>query len=301
MIRPVSTYSIVARDPGTGELGAAVQSHYFSVGPIVPWVEPGVGAVCTQSMVEISYGPEGLEGMREGQGAPETLARLLAADSASAVRQVAMVDSQGRVAVHTGARCIAAAGHVAGEQFSVQANMMDGPEVWPAMARAFREAPGDLAERMLVALEAAEGAGGDVRGRQSAALVLARPERATRPWEGRTMDLRVEDHPEPLQELRRLVRLRRAYNFEDEGDGHVAAGRMNEAKVAYARAAELASDVDELVFWNGVALLGAGERDEARGILRPLFRRDARWSRLLPRLVPAGILPADPEDFKDLM
>jgi uncharacterized Ntn-hydrolase superfamily protein len=228
-------------------------------------------------------------------GSREALARLIAADSASAVRQVAMVDAAGSVAAHTGSRCIAAAGHMVGEGFSVQANMMEGPEVWPAMAAAFRAAQGDLAERMLAALDAAEVAGGDVRGRQSAAMVVAGATRASRPWEGRIMDLRVEDHPDPLAELRRLVRLRRAYNFEDEGDGHVAAGRMPEARIAYERASDLAPEVDELTFWRGVALLGAGEETEAGAILGPLLKRDPRWARLLPRLVPAGILPGLPE------
>ena len=287
----VSTYSIIARDPATGQMGAAVQSHYFSVGPIVPWAEAGVGAVCTQSLVDVSYGPLGLEGMREGQSAPEALARLLGADDGAPVRQVAMLDAAGRVAAHTGRRCIAAAGHLVGESFSVQANMMENPGVWPAMAAAYRAAAGDLAERMLCALEAAEAAGGDVRGRQSAALVVVQRDRAEQPWMGRLMELRVEDAPEPLAELQRLVRLRRAYNFEDEGDAHMGAGRLEAARVAYAEAARLAPEVDELVFWEAVALLNAGEEADALERFRPLFRKDARWAKLLGRLAPSGLVP----------
>src|SRR5688572_22218913 len=215
---PVTTYSIVARDPATGEMGVAVQSHYFSVGPIVPWAEAGIGAVATQSLVLVDYGPNGLALMRGGMSAPAALDSLRKADPNPDVRQVAMVDTQGRVAAHTGAMAIPAAGHQTGNQYSVQANLMDKATVWPAMAKAFEAAKGDLAERMMQALEAAEKEGGDIRGRQSAAILIVKATSSGKPWVDRVMDLRVEDHPEPLVELRRLIDLRRAYNASDAGE-----------------------------------------------------------------------------------
>jgi len=206
-VRPVATYSIVARDSATGELGVAVQSHWFSVGAVVPWAEAGVGAVATQSFIDPSYGALGLDLMRAGKSAPEALAALLAADAQRDVRQVGMVDARGRVARHTGRLCIPAAGDQAGAQYVVQANLMERATVWPAMARAFEAATGDLAERLMAALEAAEAEGGDIRGRQSAALLVVKAHSTGRPWADRRFDLRVEDHPEPLPELRRLLRL----------------------------------------------------------------------------------------------
>src|SRR5512136_1136055 len=216
--RPVHTYSIVARDPATGELGVAVQSHWFSVGSGVSWAEAGVGAVATQSFVDPSYGPLGLALMRAGRAAPDALAGLLPADGGRDVRQVAMIDAQGRVAAHTGKKCIAEAGHRVGKDYSVQANLMASDRVWPAMAKAFEEAKGDLADRMLAALDAAQAAGGDIRGQQSAALVVVAGTPSGRPWEDRVFDLRVEDHPRPLEELRRLVGVARAYAHMNAGD-----------------------------------------------------------------------------------
>jgi uncharacterized Ntn-hydrolase superfamily protein len=220
--RPVSTYSIVARDAATGELGVAVQSHWFSVGSVVPWAEAGVGAVATQSFVDPSYGPLGLQLMRAGKSAPEALQALLAGDSGRDVRQVGMVDASGKVATHTGRLDIPQAGGQAGDGYVVQANLMDKATVWPAMARAFEGAKGDLAERMLAALDAAEAEGGDIRGRQSSALLVVKAKSSGRPWADKLFDLRVEDHPDPLVELRRLVRVQRAYNHMTAGDDCVA-------------------------------------------------------------------------------
>jgi uncharacterized Ntn-hydrolase superfamily protein len=299
--RPVHTYSIVARDPETGELGVAVQSHWFSVGSTVPWAEAGVGAVATQSFVDPSYGKLGLEMMRAGRGAPESLAGLLAADSASQVRQVGMIDARGGVAAHTGEKCIAAAGHIVGENFSVQANMMEKDSVWPAMARAYRETKGDLAERMLAALEAAEAQGGDIRGRQSAALIVVSGKASGRPWADRRFDLRVDDHPAPLKELRRLVTLQRAYNLMNEGDLALERNDTQAALKAYSGAEALAPGNAEMVFWHAVSLVNVGKVDEAVPLLRKVYKEDPRWKELLQRLPKSGLLPEDPKLMNRLL
>ncbi|WP_164014890.1 DUF1028 domain-containing protein [Pyxidicoccus trucidator] len=293
--RPVHTYSIVARDAATGELGVAVQSHWFSVGSTVPWAEAGVGAIATQSFVDPSYGKLGLDLMRAGRSAPDALKGLLAADSASAVRQVAMIDTQGRVSAHTGASCIAAAGHIVGEGFSVQANMMERDTVWPAMAKAFRESKGDLAERMLAALEAAEAQGGDIRGKQSAAIIVVAAKPSGRPWMDRKFDLRVDDAPEPLKELRRLVTLQRAYNFMNEGDLALEHKDTDGALKAYASAEKLAPGNAEMVFWHAISLVGVGRVDEALPLLQRTYKADPRWRELVTRLPKAGLLPDDPK------
>ncbi|HEU4978998.1 MAG TPA: DUF1028 domain-containing protein, partial [Solirubrobacteraceae bacterium] len=220
------TYSIVARDPETGELGAAVQSHWFSVGPIVPWVRADVGTVCTQAIAEPSYGPRLLDALAGGAGAREALGALLADDEQARFRQVAVVDAQGEVAVHTGERCIAYAGDAAGAGFSAQANMMANGAVWPAMARAFEAAAGPLSRRLMAAHHAAEAEGGDARGRQSAAILVARP--GAEPWR-HAIDLRVDDHPEPLAELDRLLDLSDAYELATQGDDLTGEGRHDEA------------------------------------------------------------------------
>ena len=295
------TYSVVARDPATGELGVAVQSHWFSVGSVVPWAEAGVGAVATQSFVEPSYGPLGLALMRAGKPAPEALKALLAGDSGAAVRQVAMVDARGGVAAHTGENCIPAAGHVTGPQFSVQANLMESPLVWPAMAKAFEASRGDLAERMLAALEAAQGAGGDIRGMQSAALLVVKGTSTGRPWSDTVFNLRVEDSPEPLTELKRLIRLQRAYNHASAGDEHAAAGKMDQALKEYGEAARLAPEVLELPYWEAVALASNGRLEEALPIFRDVFAKEPQWADLTPRLPSVGLLPDDPELLRKIL
>jgi uncharacterized Ntn-hydrolase superfamily protein len=293
--RPVSTYSIVAVDTVSGEIGVAVQSHWFSVGSVVPWAEPGVGAVATQSFVEPAYGPRGLALMRTGVPAPEALAALLRADPDAAVRQVAMIDARGRVASHTGASNIPAAGSHVGTGYAVQANLMRNADVWPAMARAFETTPGDLAERLLVALEAAEAAGGDIRGRQSAALVVVGGSRSARPWE-RHFDLRVEDHPDPLGELRRLLRVARAYRAATDGDNFLTDGQVDSALAAYTRAAAILPDEatnGELAYWQAVTLADLGRIDEAIPLFRRAFGQDPSWIELLWRLPAVGLLGAD--------
>ena len=288
------TYSIVARDPVTGDFGVAVQSHWFQVGPAVPWVEAGVGAVATQSFTRVDYGPLGLALMRSGKSPSEALASLLATDAQKDVRQVAMVDRHGAVAAWTGPKCIAAAGDRQGKGYSVQANLMDNPGVWPAMAAAYEGASGDLAERLLVALEAAERAGGDIRGRQSAALVVVRAESTGKPWEDRLVDLRVDDAEAPLVELRRLLVLHRAYAEMNQGDEAAAKEEWSAAVGHYTKAAELAPGIAELPFWEAVTLFMAGREEEALPIFAAVFAREERWATLVPRLPASGLLPADP-------
>ena len=287
------TYSIVARDPATGELGVAVQSHWFSVGSSVAWAEAGIGAVATQSFVDPSYGKLGLDLMRMGKSAPEALKALLAADEAREVRQVAMIDFQGRLAAHTGDKCIIAAGHITGKDYSVQANLMLNDKVWPAMARAFESAQGDLAERMMAALEAAQAAGGDIRGRQSAALVVVSGKPSGRPWTDRIFDLRIEDHPEPLKELRRLLVLARAYQHMNRGDLAVEKNDNEGALREYSAAARLAPDNLEMVYWHAIALANMGRLEDALPLFRKVFSADRNWATLTPRLVKSGLLPND--------
>jgi len=292
-LRPVHTFSIVARDPATGELGVAVQSHWFSVGPIVPWIEAGVGAVATQSFVDPSYGKLGLDLMRAGKSAPDALKALVAGDAASDVRQVAMIDAQGHVAAHTGAKDIQAAGHHIGVNYSVQANLMLNESIWPAMSRAFESAKGDLADRMLAALDAAQAAGGDIRGRQSAALIVVSGKPTGKPWIDRTFDLRVDDSQEPLKELRRLVVLQRAYNHMNAGDLAVARKDNQGALREYSAAAALAPGNMEMVYWHAVALVNMGRTDESLPLFRQVFQAEKNWLTLTPRLAAAGLLPKD--------
>ena len=292
---PVHTFSIVARDAKTGELGVAVQSHWFSVGSIVTWAEAGVGAIATQSFVDPGYGQRGLELLKRGVAAPDALAQLVAADAQQNVRQVAIIDAQGRVAAHTGAKAIAAAGHHVGAQYSVQANLMVNERVWPAMAEAYETSTGDLADRLLAALDAAQSVGGDFRGRQSAAILIVKPAATGKPWSGadRVFDLRVEDHPEPLKELRRLVRLQRAYNRANRGDELMSEQKVDEALKEYAAAASIAPEIVELPFWQAVTLASIGREADAKPIFEAVFAKEPAWGELVPRLPAAGLLPDD--------
>jgi uncharacterized Ntn-hydrolase superfamily protein len=299
--RPVSTYSIVARDPATGEMGVAVQSHWFSVGSVVPWAEAGVGAVATQSFVETSYGPLGLAAMRNGESPEAALKRLLEADPHPEVRQVAFVDARGRVATHTGGGCIPGAGHRSGDGYSVQANLMLTDDVPQAMARAFETAEGPLAERMLAALSAAQRAGGDIRGRQSAALIVVAAEASDRPWADRKIDLRVEDHPRPVEELDRLLRLHRAYDSMNQGDEAMTAGRMGEALAHYSAAEAMFPDNDEFVFWHAVTLVTNDRLDESLPLFERAFRMNPNWELLVPRLVEVDQLPDRPETIERIL
>ena len=274
----------------------AVQSHFFGVGSLVSWAEAGVGAVATQSVVEPAYGPRGLGLMRDGKSAPAALHQLLADDPQESARQVAMIDRGGRVAVHTGARCIRHAGHAVGDQVSAQANIMERDTVPAAMVRAYSAASGaGFAERLLAALAAAEGEGGDLRGRQSAAIVVVSPRATGNPVEDKPIDLRVEDHPDPVGELRRLVSLRRAYEHADVGDQLAAAGDVEGSLGEYEAAHRSQPDNHELAFWHGVALAASGREEEAAAILRRAFAAHAGWIELLKRLPAAGLFPDDGE------
>ena len=287
------TYSIVARDPETGNFGVAVQSHWFQVGTVVAWAEAGVGAVATQSFVEVSYGPKGLALMAEGKSPREALDQLLKLDEQRSVRQVAFIDSSGKAAAWTGEKCIMAAGHFEGEGFSVQANMMLNDTVWPAMAKAYREFEGPFAERLLATLDAAQAAGGDIRGRQSAALLIVRSQATEQPWRDRLVDLRVDDHATPLVELRRLLGVHRAYEESNAGDEAVALGNEQAALAHYAEAARLAPDIVELPFWQAVTLFSLGREEEAMPIFRDVFAREPIWMELVRRLPASDLLPVD--------
>jgi uncharacterized Ntn-hydrolase superfamily protein len=287
------TFSIVARDKKTGEMGVAVQSHWFSVGADVPWAEAGVGVVATQSFVDPSYGPKGLELMRLGKSASETLKQLIAADSGEAVRQVAMVDSKGEAAVHTGKRCVDYAGHRTGDGYSVQANLMLNDKVPTAMANAFETAPGDLAERMMMALEAAQEVGGDIRGKQSAAMIMVKAQSSGKSWADRTVDLRVEDHPEPLKELRRLISVARAYGHMNAGDAAMEKNDVETALKEYGEAMKLAGDNVEIAFWSALTLALKGKVDQALPIFKKVFLEDRNWVEVLKRLPKAGMIPDD--------
>ena len=293
-LRPVHTFSIVARDAVTGELGVAVQSHWFSVGSVVPWAEAGVGAVATQSFVDPSYGREGLALMRAGTSAPDALKALIAKDAGRDVRQVAMIDAQGRVDAWTGAKDIPAAGHIVGPSYSVQANLMANANVWPAMSKAFAAATGDLADRMLAALDAAQAAGGDIRGRQSAAIIIVKAKSSGKPWEDRIFDLRVDDAAEPLKELRRLVTLQRAYNHMNAGDLAVEKADNAGALREYGAAERQVPGNAEMVYWHAVALVNMTRVDEALPLFRRVFALDKNWITLTPRLAQVGLLPNDP-------
>jgi uncharacterized Ntn-hydrolase superfamily protein len=282
------TYSIVARDPASGELGVAVQSHWFSVGSVVPWAKPGVGAVATQANADVSYGPRLLALLEGGHSPSAALARLVGVDAAAASRQVAVVSAAGEVAVHTGRDCMSYAGHVQGPGVSCQANIMADARVWPAMLEAFGAAGGSLADRLVAALDAGERAGGDLRGRQSAALLVV-PARG-HPWE-RVVSLRVEDHDDPLAELRRLMGLSEAYRLAARADELVAEGRHGDAATLYEQASARAPHSHELLFWAGLGVAASGDLQRGAARVGEAIEMHPGWQELLRRL-PAHVAPA---------
>jgi len=296
-VRPVHTFSIVARDPETGQMGVAVQSHWFSVGSVVSWAEAGVGAVATQSLVDPSYGPLALDLLRAGKSPEDALKGLLTADSGSDVRQVGIVDSQGRVAVHTGARCIPEAGHHSGQGYTTEANLMERNTVWDAMANAYEHATGPFADRLIAALEAGQREKGDIRGKQSAAILIVAAKATGRPWEDRIMDLRVEDSPDPIKELKRLVKVHQAYQHMNAGDAAMEKNDVAGAQREYGAAEAMSPENEEMVFWHAVALANAGKVDESLPLFHKVFKKNANWAVLAPRLVPIKLLNVSEADL----
>jgi uncharacterized Ntn-hydrolase superfamily protein len=291
--RPMHTYSIVARDARTGQLGVAVQTHWFRVGTSVPWAQAGVGAVATQSFTNRSFGPRGLALMADGVAPGMALHQLISADPGEAVRQVALIDAAGSVAVHTGARCIDWAGHHVGDGYSVQANLMLNARVVPAMTAVFEASDGlPLAERLLLTLEAAQSVGGDIRGQQSAALKVVAAEASDAPWNDTLVDLRVDDHADPLGELRRLHGVHRAYEHMNAGDAALEHDDMPAALREYAAARELLPGQVEVAFWNAFTLATNGHRDEALPTFREVFEAEPRWVEVLRRLPDSELIEA---------
>lgn len=295
------TYSIVARDSKTGEMGVAVQSHWFSVGSIVSWAEAGVGAIATQSFVNVSFGPRGLEMLKRGMTAQQVLKALIDADEGREVRQLAIIDSEGHVAAYTGKRCIAEAGHFIGDNFSVQANMMLKNTVWDAMAKAFEESKGPLAERLVTALEAAQAEGGDVRGKQSAAILVVRGQSTGKVWEDRIIDLRVEDHPEAVQEIERLLRVFRAYEYMNAGDLAMEKDDVQGALEAYGTAGIMFPENLEMKYWHAISLANVGMMEEALPMFRGIFQKDKNWRILTERLPSVDLLNVDEKNLKKIL
>jgi uncharacterized Ntn-hydrolase superfamily protein len=282
-------------------MGVAVQSHWFSVGSIVTWGEAGVGVVATQSFVNPAFGPDGLALLKAGKSPREAVDELIKKDEGRDVRQLAILDSKGRVATWTGKKCIQEAGHITGSNFSVQANMMLNNKVWGAMNEAFTKAKGNLAERMMAALEAAQNVGGDIRGKQSAAMLVVRAKSTGKVWEDRLVDLRVEDSTEPLKELRRLINVHAAYGHMNNGDLAVEKNDMAKAMQEYSSAMKMFPQNLEMKYWTAITLANKGKLDEALPMLREIFKKDKNWKTLTERLVPVGLLTVSEEDLKKII
>jgi uncharacterized Ntn-hydrolase superfamily protein len=300
--RLAHTFSIVARDPVTGEMAVGVQSHWFSVGTIVSWGTSGVGVVATQSFVNPAYGPEGIQLMSRGHSAGAALKILVDRDEGRDYRQVAFLDVHGNVAVYTGKKCIKYATDGTGENFSVQANMMLNDRVIPAMTRAFEEGIGlPLAERVLKSMMAAQDVGGDIRGKQSAVLIVVGPEPVKEVWMDKKIDLRVDDHPEPLQELSRLLSVHRAYDHMNRGDLAVENNDMQLALSEYGAAEALFPGNLEMKFWKAVALANSNRVNEALPFFRDVFKEDENWRELTRRLPESGLLTVAPPELEQIL
>lgn len=295
------TYSIVAYDSVTGDIGVAVQSHWFSVGTVVCWGEAGVGVIATQSFVNVSFGPRGLELLKKGLTPQQVIDELLKSDEGREFRQLAVLDAKGNAAAFTGKNCIQPAGHIIGKGYSVQANLMLNDKVWPAMAKAFENSKGSLAERMLEALEAAENSGGDIRGKQSAALLVFTGKPRGKIWEDKLVDLRVDDSPEPLVELRRLLKVHRAYEHMNRGDLAVEKNDMETAMKEYTAAMEMFPENLEMKYWTAVTLANNGKFNEALKLFKEVFSKDEKWKILTPRLIPNGLLKVKQEELDKIM
>ena len=285
------TYSIVAKDANTGEMAVGVQSHWFSVGTLVSWGKSGVGVVATQSFVNPSYGPKGIELMENGVSAEEALKNLTDKDEGRDFRQAAMLDVNGSVNAFTGEKCIESAGHFVGENFSVQANMMLNDEVIPAMKKAFQDNSNlPLAERIIKVFEAAESVGGDIRGKQSAALIVVGAEKTSNVWEDKKIDLRVDDSSNPIKEIKRLLKVHRAYDHMNKGDLAIEENDMDNALSEYGKAQVLFPENHEMSFWKAIALLNNGKKEAARPILKKVFKENPNWKKLIYRLPKSGLI-----------
>jgi len=300
--RLAHTFSIVARDPSTGEMAVGVQSHWFSVGTVVCWGASGVGVVATQSFVNPAYGPSGLNLMSEGLTAEDALQDLIEKDEGRAFRQVAFLDRTGNVTAYTGDKCISYASHEAGYQYSVQANMMLNDKVVPAMSKAYLEGEGlPLAERVVKALMAGQEAGGDIRGKQSAALIVVGPDVVEEPWLDKRVDLRVEDHPEPLQELSRLLSMHRAYEHMNRGDLAVEHNDMELALEEYGAAEALFPDNLEMKYWKAVSMANSGQLEASLPVFKFVFDRDDNWRELTRRLPASGLITLPEEELDRIL
>jgi uncharacterized Ntn-hydrolase superfamily protein len=295
------TFSIVARDSVTGEMGVAVQSHAFSVGTVVTWGDAGVGVVATQATVKRTFGPDGLKLLKEGKSPEEVVKILTEADSGRDNRQLGVLDMQGRTASYTGNKCIAFAGNIAENNFAVQANMMLNDKVVPAMTKAFKETKGALAERMIAAMEAGQNAGGDVRGQQSAAILIVNPVATGLIWKDRNIDLRVEDNPEPIKELKRLLQVFRAWEHANAGDEATEKNDLITEAKEYGIVETLIPNNAEIKFWHAVTLVNNHKTKEALPLFKTVFEMDNNWLLLFSRLRKADILTCDAETEKIIL
>ena len=295
------TFSIVARDSVTGDIGVAVQSHWFSVGTSVTWARAGVGAVATQSLTNESFGPRALDMLEKEITPKQALDSLIAGDDGRAYRQVAIIDSKGRVATYTGDKCIAMAGDIQGKQYSVQANMMLTDQVWPSMSRAYEHADGPLAERMVAALQAAQKAGGDIRGQQSAAILVVKGKSTGKKWEDRKIDLRVEDNDHAVNEISRLLKEKRAYQHMNAGDQAIEAGDVDKALQEYGTARKMFPDNLEMTYWTAVSMANAGRIAQSLPLFRQVFNQNDHWVTLTKRITKNGMLSVSDENLQKIL
>lgn len=279
-----NTFSIAARDRETGRMGVAVQSHYFSVGAIAPWALAGTGAAATQAYGGLDLGPDILALLEQGLHPKEVLDSVLQKASRPDLRQIAIVDAKGEVAAHTGENCTPAAGHLVGDGFSVQANVMLDESIWPAMKLGYESSRGNLAERLVASLEAGQAAGGDLRGQQSAAMLIVSGEKKENPRQGRILELRVEDHPQPIAELRRLIPLHAAHQLLNEARGLIIEGDFAKVAEIMEKAVDLAPEKTEHKFYLALGMYGKGEERRGLDMFREVFSKEPHWAILAPRL-----------------
>lgn len=295
------TFSIVAIDTETGDMGIAVQSHWFSVGNTVAWAEAGVGVIATQAVVNLDFGPQGLALLRTGMSADQVLDSLWKSDPGREMRQVAVLSLDGKLAVNTGKGCVGEAGHKKGATYSVQANTAESTQVWAAMGEAFEKKRGALAEKMIAALEAAQAMGGDIRGKQSASLLIVKGKATGKPWLDRKIDLRVDDHQTPIAELKRLYQVQSAYNSMNLGFHFLAKDELDAAGDHFNQAQKLYPENQEIMFWYAVELANKGALDRALPVFKTIFDKEVTWkTKMLPRIVKAGVLQVSPETLNKI-